>query len=156
MSTDVIDCYILPATPLPLLLPTDCIAEVVQSPEIEPLEKVAANWMMGHATWNNQRLSIISCNALLDSTLGESKQSTSVKDNAQLIVLNPIPGAIRKAYTGMICYGDVEQVAMGSDIEMADLPNEVDKRYVEGAIKTSDQQYLVPRLTALAVAFSYF
>ena len=156
MSTDVIDCYVIPAEPMPLLLPTDCIAEIVKGPEIEPLEKDSANWMMGHTTWNNQRLSIISFNALLDSTLDESGKSKSAKNESQLVVLNPIPGAIRKAYSAVICFGDVQQVAIEPDAVMADLPDGADKRYVEGSVKVSEQQYLVPRLTALAVAFSYF
>jgi len=156
MSTDVIDCYVLPAKPLPLLLPIDCIAEVVENPDIEPLEKVSANWMMGHVTWSNQRLSIISFSSLLDSSLDEAKKSNSKKNKPHLVVLNPIPGAIRKAYTGMVCYGDVQQVTIETSAEMADLPEDVDKRYVEGTIKVSEQHYLVPRLAALAVAFSYF
>ena len=151
MSNEIIDCYILPAEPLPLLLPTECIADVVDNPTIEPLENVSAVWMTGHATWNNQRLSVISYNALLDPAIDDSSKS-----KAHLVVLNPIPGAIRKAYTGIVCYGDVMKVKIQQDVDMAEVPEGIDKRYVEAALRALDQNVLVPRLTALAVAFSYF
>jgi len=156
MSTDTVDCYILPAEPLPLLLPADCIADVVEYPEITALENVTANWMTGHVTWNNQRLSVMSYSALLDPTLNESKKRKSKKRRPHLVVLNPIPDAVRKAYTGIICYGDIEQVHIGSDVEFTALPEGVDKRYVDGVMQASEKQFIVPRLTALAVAFSYF
>ena len=151
MSTDTIDCYILPSAPLPLLLPTDCIADVVAEPQIVPLKSGSADWMKGHTTWSNQRLSVISYDGLLgeDQKIPEGKQ-------ANLVVLNPIPEAIRKAYSGIVCNGDIQEVSLDSDIQLVDLPDGVDKRYVEGTIQASDQTFIVPKLAALAVAFSYF
>lgn len=156
MNTETVDCYIVPAEPLPMLLPIDCIADVVESPEIMPIANVSAKWMKGHTIWNNQRLSVMSYSTLVGSALNDTDNDESENGQAHLVVLNPIPDAVRKAYTGIVCYGDVQQVSIESDAQLLDLPVGIDKRYVDGVLKSSGQQFIVPRLTALAVAFWYF
>ncbi len=145
------DCYRIPATPTSLLLPLECVADVVAKPKITPLEEARANWMRGHANWQNQLLPVLSYSALNDSELDESK-----KRKAQLVILNPIPGAARKAHFGLICYGAVEKVTLDDSAEYTDFPSGVDRRYAEAAMTFAGTEYLVPRLAALAVAFSYF
>lgn len=145
------DCYQLPATPAPLLLPEECVADVVAKPAIIPLEEARANWMRGHVNWRNQLLPVLSFSALNNSQLDESK-----KRKPHLIVLNPIPGAVRKAFAGIICYGDVSKIKLDDSATYVDFPEGVDKRYTEAAFSFSKQQFLVPKLAALAVAFSYF
>jgi len=48
MSEQKLDCYILPSTPKPLLIPQECVAEVVAKPVIEKLGSAPASWMQGH------------------------------------------------------------------------------------------------------------
>lgn len=151
MSEDKLDCYIVPSTPMPMLLPIECIAEVIAKPEIESLEKAPANWMRGHVNWNNQRLPVMSYAALHDASLDESK-----KRKARLVVLNPVPDAVRKAYSAFICYGDVQQVSVDASIIFGEVPDDVDRRYVDAVVKVGKQDFIVPKLTAIAVAFSYF
>ncbi len=151
MSKDSLDCYIVPGVPLPLLLPIECIAEVIAKPEIEALGGTPANWMKGYVNWNNQRLPVLSFSALHDSSLDESK-----KRKPRLVVLNPIPEAVRKAYTGILCYGEVEQVSVDPSMVFAESPDDVDRRYIEAVIKIGKKDYIVPKLSALSVAFSYF
>jgi len=151
MSTQTVDCYIVPSFPKPLLLPVECVAEVVAEPVVDALENAPAKWMQGHVNWRNQRLPVMSFGSLLDPDLDESKKRKSI-----LIVLNPIPNAARKAYSGMLCYGEVKKIAVEPDIEFGDSPSGGDRRYVEAVIKIGDVEFIVPRLTALGVAFSYF
>lgn len=151
MSTQKLDCYILPSTPMPLLLPVECVAEVVAKPEIDKLEAAAASWMRGHVNWQNQRLPVMSYAGLLDTELDESR-----KRKPLLVVLNPIPNAARKAYSGLICYGEVKRITVEPDLEFGDLPTNADKRYVDAIIKLGKKEFIVPKLAALSVAFSYF
>jgi len=151
MSTQTLDCYIVPSSPKPLLLPIECVAEVVAKPVVEALESAPAGWMRGHVNWRNQRLPVLSFSGLLDSNIDESQ-----KLNPILVVLNPIPNAARKAYSAMLCYGDVEKIAVEPNLEFGDSPSGGDRRYVEAVIKVGDSDFIVPRLTALGVAFSYF
>jgi len=145
------DCYQIPATPVPLLLPVECVADVYEKPDIEELKESRANWMRGHVTWRNQRIPVMSYSALHNVSLDESK-----KRKPQMVILNPVPDAVRKAYSGIICFGSVEKVTVDESAIYCDLPQDVDKRYVEAAIEFKGTVYLVPRLAALAVAFSYF
>lgn len=151
MSNNSIDCYVLPTAPLPLLLPIECIAEVVENPAMEPLEKALANWMKGYATWKTQRVPVLSYSALHDSSLDESR-----KLNPCLVVMNPIPDAVRKAYFGFLCFGEVKQLQVNSNSQFAETSEKVDRRYVAGVVEMGDQKYLIPKLSSLGVALSYF
>jgi len=151
MSTQTLNCYIVPSFPTSLMLPVECVAEVGGKPEIEALENAPAKWMQGHVNWRNQRLPVISFDSLLDSDLDQSDKSNPI-----LVVLNPIPNAARKAYSGMLCHGDVQKVTVEPDMEFGDSPSGGDRRYVEAVIKVGESDFVVPRLTALGVAFSYF
>jgi len=96
MSEQKINCYILPSKPSPLLLPVECVAEVVAQPVIEKM------------------------------------------DSAPL------------------CYGDVKQIAVIPDMGFGEVPQGSDRRYIESVITIGEQDFIVPKLTALGVAFSYF
>jgi len=151
MANNTLECYVLPATPLPLLLPIECVAAVVEKPDVQKLAEAPANWMKGYVTWDNQRVPVLSYSALHDSELDESKKRKPV-----LFVLNPIPDAVRKAFSGLLCFGKVEKISVDDSMIERDLPDKVDRRYVEASIEFAETQYLIPKLTALGVAFSYF
>ena len=72
------------------------------------------------------------------------------------MVLNPIPNAARKSYSGLLCYGDVKRISVEENLEFSELPEGMDKRYVEAVIKVGDTDFVVPKLVALSVALSYF
>lgn len=145
------ECYDIPATPERLLLPIECVAEVLAKPQIVALKEARTNWMRGHATWRNQRIPVISYSALHDANLDESK-----KRKAHLVVLNPVPDSVRKAYTGLLCFGNVKTTVVNDSICHIDLPTGIDRRYVDAVVRFDNKKYLIPRLAALAVAFSYF
>lgn len=151
MSQQTIDCYILPCSPLRLLLPTDCIADVVANPELLEADVLPASWMRGHVNWKNQRLPVLSYLALHNSTAEPEEQQ-----NAHLVVLNPIPHAARKTYSGLLCYGDIEQVSLSSNMQFGEIPEPLDRRYIEAIIEANEEQFVIPKLPALGVAFSYF
>jgi hypothetical protein len=151
MANNTLDCYVLPAVPLPLLLPKECVAEIVEDPAILKLDAARANWMKGHVTWDNQHISVLSYSVLHDAELDESK-----KENPVLVVLNPIPDAAHKAFVGLLCFGKVQEVVVNEDIAQFDLPENVDRRYVEAAVSIGKHKYLIPKLAAMGVAFSYF
>lgn len=151
MAETTLDCYLIPSTPVAILLPKECVAAVIAKPRIDALSEARANWMRGYATWENQRLPVMSYAALHDVALDESN-----KRNPHLVVLNPIPDATRKAHTGLICYGEPKVISVTSDIKEGELPEKADRRYIETVVDSDGTQYIVPRLAALGVAFSYF
>ncbi len=159
MSSQTLDCYILPTQPHPLLLPIECVAEVVAKPIIESLETAPAQWMQGHVNWRNQRLPVMKFSGL-HTFASTDKQAASAEDDSGkdqiLVVLNPIPGAARKAYSALLCEGDVQQISVEPNLNFIELPDGLDKRYVDGIIEIEGRPFVVPKLTAIAVAFTYF
>ena len=151
MSDQKIDCYIIPSAPLPMILPIECVAEIAAKPELKELSNAPAKWMKGHANWRNQRIPVLSYSLLLDASIDESR-----KKKAHLVVLNPIPHAARKAYSGLMCYGDIKQITVEPNMDFADKEGKIDRRYVDGIIKIGKKEFIVPKLAALGVAFSYF
>ena len=153
MSTQILDCYILPSAKIPLLLPVETISEVVAKPQIEMLANAPASWMKGHVNWRNQRLPVLSYAGLHDA---KSKDKSASAKDSLLVVLNPIPKAARKTYAGLFCHGEVRRITVEPDLEFGELPEGMDKRYVEAVVKIGDTAFIVPKLVALGVAFSYF
>ena len=151
MSNDSISCYVIPAVPIALLLPVECVASVVVNPKIVALKDSTTNWMRGHITWKNQRVPVLSYSALHDSDLNEKN-----KNKPQVVVLNPIPDATRKAYAGILCFGKIKQVKIDPNITKGKLPDNIDRRYAEAVVINGKSQYLIPKLSALGVAFTYF
>lgn len=153
MSTESLDCYILPSVGLPLLLPVESVSEVVAKPVIEQLSSAPASWMKGHVNWRNQRLPVLSYAGLHDAKL---KDKPADAKDALLVVLNPIPNAARKTYSGLFCHGEVKRVSVEPNLEFSELPENMDKRYVEAVVKIGETEFIIPKLVALGVAFSYF
>lgn len=151
MPKETISCYVFPALPAPLLLPVECIAAVVTNPKIVPLKQSTTNWMHGHITWENQRVPVLSYSGLHDSSLNETK-----KTKPQVVVLNPIPDATRKAFAGLLCFGAIKQVNIDPTAINGELPEGMDRRYVDAVIMKGKKQYIIPKLSALGVAFTYF
>lgn len=157
MSDQTLDCYILPTLPNPLLLPMECVAEIVSEPVIESLAKAPAKWMQGHVAWRNQRLPVMDFSGLHAFAASEDDKPEAKQAGTRLlVVLNPIPGAARKAYSALVCHGDVQQITVEPNLEFIDAPENVDKRYVDGVVTIEDKAFIVPKLTAIAVAFTYF
>ena len=101
MSTETLDCYILPSHKTPLLLPVEAVSDLVTKPQIEMLKNAPAKWMKGHVDWRNQRLPVLSYAGLHD----EKHQDKSVTaPDSLIVVLNPIPHAARKTYSGLFCH----------------------------------------------------
>ena len=153
MAKETLACYILPTLPLPLLLPRDCVAQVVSEPQLQYLDNPPASWMKGHVNWRNQRLPVLSYPSLHDAKFKD--KSVSAED-ALLVVLNPIPNAARKTYAGLFCHGEVKRITVEPSLEFGEMPENADKRYVEAVVKIGGSEFLVPKLVALGVAFSYF
>jgi len=151
MSDQKIECYIIPSVPMPLILPLECIAEIVAKPAVEPLNDPAHSWMKGHVNWRNQRLPVVSFSSLQDSNIDESR-----KKKPHLIVLNPIPNSTRKTYSGLLCYGDIHQVMVESNLAFAHLDEDIDRSYVDGVVEMADENLIVPKLSALGDAYSHF
>lgn len=151
MSDQTIDCYIIPSAPAPLLMPVECIAEVTVKPLIEELSDASASWMIGHVNWRTQRLPVMSYETLHDPDFKSNGQA-----EPHLVVLNPIPNAARKAYSGLLCHGEVKQITVDTTLDFSDLDGDIDRRYIDGMVKIGKDDYVVPKLAALGVAFSYF
>lgn len=150
-TSNSLECYLIPSVPLPLILPVECVADIIQKPEIEVLGAGSANWMVGHFTWQNQRLPVMSYAGLHDPTLNESR-----KRKANLVVLNPVPNAARKAYSALLCFGDIKTITVDSSAVLSPPPEAIDKRYVDAVVESEGMLFIVPKLAAISVAFSYF
>ena len=153
MSNESLDCYIVPSAGTSLLLPVETVSEIIAKPVIEPLESAPASWMKGHVNWRNQRLPILSYAGLHDVKL---KDKSADSDDALMVVLNPIPNAARKTYSGLFCHGEVKKISVEPNLEFSELSEKLDKRYVEAVVKIGDTEFIIPKLVALGVAFSYF
>jgi len=153
MSIQTLDCYILPSVNMPLLLPVETISEVVAKPQVEKLENAPASWMQGHVNWRTQRLPVLSYDGLHDAKF---KPKSANANDSLLVVLNPIPNAARKTYSGLHCHGEVKSISVEPNLEFGDVPENMDKRYVEAIVKIGDTDFIIPKLVALGVAFSYF
>lgn len=151
MSDQKIECYIIPAVPMPLILPLECIAEITAKPAVESLNSPAESWMKGHVNWRNQRLPVLSFSSLQDSSIDESR-----KKKPHLVVLNPIPNATRKTYSGMLCYGDILKVIVEPDLSFAHLDEDIDRSYIDGIVEMDSEKLIVPKLSALGDAYSKF
>ena len=151
MAKESLACYVLPAQPLPLLLPRDCVAQVVTDPQLQYLEDAPVSWMKANLDWETQRIPVISYSLLVDASAVESEDL-----GLSVAVLNPIPDAARKAFSGIACRGIVDTITVDQDVEFADLPEGADRRYIEAVVKIADQQYIIPKLAALGVALSYY
>jgi len=151
MAKESVICYAIPALPHPLLIPVEGVAAVLKNPQLEKMSEARASWMRGHVTWNNQRLPVLSYTSLHDSKYDDSKES-----NLNIVVLNPIPDAVRKAYSGLLCHGELQQVGIDDRSTFCDRPDNMDKRYIEGVLEQEGTIYIIPKLSALEVAFSYF
>lgn len=145
------ECYQIPARPVALLLPVECVADIVSKPEIEVYDDSPAKWMNGHLNWQNQRIPIMSYAALTDPELDEGDQ-----ENPHVVVLNPVPDAARRVYSGLLCFGEVKTVDVDASAKFCDLPAGLDKRYTEAALNFAGSTLVIPKLSAIAVAFSYF
>jgi len=151
-APSAMQCYVIPSLPLPLLLPVECVAQVVEEPNIDELSDGAAKWMVGHVSWNNQRVPVMDY-----ASLQNSKLDSAVKLDQVLVVLNPVPSAARKAFSGLLCNGEVKTIEVDASVAMGQAPESADKRYIEAVVELpGEQQYIVPKLAAISVAFSYF
>ena len=151
MNDKNVTCYILPSLPLPALIPVECVADVVERPTIEWLESAQAKWMKGHAGWQSQRLPVMSFTALLNNELDKKL----IAENTHLIVLNAVPDASIKSYTSLLCYGEIKKVQIDDTVDYVEIEEEIDDRYIEGVVRFDGQDYIVPKLSAIAVAFTY-
>ena len=64
-----IDCYVISARQLPLLLPKECVAAVINQPKIETIDEAPARWVCGHVTWQSQRVPVLSYSDLHEPEL---------------------------------------------------------------------------------------
>ena len=151
MENKSVICYAIPSLPHPLLLPVESVAAVLENPQIEVMEEAPAKWMRGHVVWNNQRLPILSYANLHDEDYDDSQQA-----NPNMVVLNPILHAARKAYSGLLCHGELKQISVDDGANYCEFPDNIDKRYIEAVIEHKSINYIIPKLAALEVAFSYF
>jgi len=151
MSDKEIQCYIIPSVPMPLLLPLECIAEIVAKPAVEPLNDAAESWMKGHVNWRNQHLPVISFSSLHDSSIDESFEK-----KPHLVVLNPIAKSSRKKYSGLLCYGDIEQVVVDRNLNYAHLDGDIDLTYIDGIVSLNKKDLIVPKLGALGDQYTKF
>jgi hypothetical protein len=153
--TDVknaVECYVVPNQPYPVLLPVECVASLVSDLSVEPLTTQNASWMLGYVEWQAQRVPVMSYQALSSPDLNELDPPPT----GSLVILNLIPGSVRKEYSGLLCHADVTRISVDETVSYKqEMPDGLDKRYVAAVVEVQGQIFIIPKLTALDVAFSY-
>ena len=144
-----VQCLLIPAEPAAILLPAVSVVEVVANPVCEEVPTDWPAWRLGYAEWRNQRISIISFDAL---HTGETQEQSA---KSKLVVLNPTVDSIRKSYTGLVCNGDVKPIEIDENVAAVAIPDDMDKRYVTMALKIGKKDVVIPDLKALGVVFAY-
>ena len=150
MSDTSLTCYKIDAEPFSLILPSECVAEIVAEPIITADSSHKAPWMAGYLTWNSQEIPLLCFENLLVADFERPEGRLIVT------ILNPIPKAARKTYGALLSFGEVQQITIPSDVEDVASPQEIDRRHVEAALAVNGSICIVPRLAALGVAFSYY
>ena len=144
-----VQCMLIPCSPSSIILPAACVAEVISDPDLIAPAAASPSWMKGYNMWRNNRIPVISYESLHSNVLVENTQKP------KLVVLNPISGAIRKAYTGLLCYGSVSPILVDAAAIKADLPDGMDKRYISMSVSIDNDISINPDLKPLSVVFSY-
>lgn len=150
MTETTLSCIKIESTPHSLILPSECVAHIVHEPEVLSDAGQQAKWMAGYALWNGQEIPLL----CFENLVSESFDRPDLKP--KVIILNPIPKAPRKTYGALLCFGEIGEITLPSSIKDAPLPAEIDRRYCESAFEHDGNVYIIPRLTALGVAFSYY
>ncbi|MEO0367908.1 MAG: hypothetical protein AAF197_03875 [Pseudomonadota bacterium] len=145
-----LNCLKLPGYPAPLLLPNECIAETISEPDLSSIKVGNAIWMRGYVPWNGDEIPLMSFDYLANSDFEEPEAKPIIA------ILNPIPKTARRTYGALLCFGESEQVVVEPETETTNIPNELDRRYCEMAINHDNTICVIPKLSALGVAFGYF
>ena len=150
MSEKSITCYKIDAEPFSLILPSECVVEVVSDPVITNDASQKAAWMAGYLSWNSQEVPLLCFENLLVNDFERPERRPIVT------ILNPIPKAARKTYGALLSFGEVQKIEVASNVDDVANPQEIDRRYVEATLAVDGSICIIPRLAALGVAFSYY
>lgn len=147
-SAEPVHCMLLPTEPVPLLLPSACIAEVIASPEIHQTEGTST-WTAGHTEWRGQRIAVLSWEALHPGTLPEKER------RARVVVMNPMPDLTGSGFWAILCHGEIQPVAIHPHTASSDLPPELDGRYVAMTVIFGEDIAVIPDMQALSLVLNY-
>ena len=147
-SENPVHCMLLPTEPVALLMPSACIAEVIASPEILAKEGTST-WMAGHTQWRGQRIAVMSWEALHPGTLPEEGR------RARVVVMNPMPDSVGSGFWAILCYGEIQPVAIHAHTASCDPPNELDDRYVAMTVLLGEDLAVIPDMKALGLVLTY-
>lgn len=147
-SRDPVHCMLLPTEPVALLLPSACIAEVIASPEIQETEG-ASTWMAGYTAWRDQRIVVLSWEALHPGTLPQKER------RARVVVMNPMPETVGSGFWAILCYGDIQPVAIHTHVSSGETPRELDGRYVAMSVLLGEDVVVIPDMRALGLVLTY-
>ena len=150
MSDSTINCIKIDAKPFPLIFPSECVAQIITDPELVIDSSQQAKWMAGYVVWNGQEVPLLCFENLVSESFERPDTAPCVT------VLNPIPKAARKTYGAILSFGTVTELAVAANITDVGIPAGIDRRYCEAAFEQEGALHLIPRLTALGVAYSYY
>ena len=124
-SSDVIHCLTIPLHEEVALLPNAAIAEIIAYTDPTTIDD-APKWFLGYVTWRENRIPLISFEAM------SGKKVEGAKNNSRIAVLNTLNGNADLAYVAILSQG-IPSLALVQE-EGIEEQIELDDRSAVGAI----------------------
>lgn len=141
--------HLIPCRDYKLVIPNVAINSVLAYGGEAERDTSKAKWSMSPVTWQGAELPIVDLACLM------FKEDHVSEGEGSIIVMNPIPGSVRKSFAGLFVEGDVLQLDIQDSISDIAMPDNIDRRYVQSACAIGDTQALMPNLDAFGVLLSY-
>lgn len=112
-AMEEIYCQLIPLRHLRLLVPRNCLAEVIRF-AVPDRPESASGWFRGFVPWNNLRVPVISFEELCAREPGEPGART------RIAILNAISGRLDSGYYGIICQGFPQLLRVNREVMKPD------------------------------------
>ena len=132
----------IPTGAVTLLVPSACIAEVINVRDMVPLPG-ASDWVAGVIGWRSRPVPVISFERLLNKSLG------SPTPRSKFIVLYPLPGCRPWEFLAIMSTGEPQPRTMDSADTPTDAAGLADSRFIAMGLKLDRSVLAIPNFEAL-------
>ena len=135
----VIHCLTIPLNDETALLPNAAIAEVIGYKDPSPIDD-APEWFLGYIEWREQRVAIVSFEAI------SGKEVATAKKNSRIAVLNTLNGNAQIPYVAILSQG-IPSLAIVQESGLEDKNSDEENRPAVGAfVEVGGIEALVPNI----------
>jgi chemotaxis signal transduction protein len=133
----------IPTGAVTLLVPSACIAEVINlSGDLAPLPG-ASDWVSGVIGWRSRAVPVISIERLLN------KPRSAPTVRSKIIVLYPLPGCRPWEFFAILSTGEPQPRTMDAADTPTDAPGLPDSRFIAMGLKLDRSVLAIPNFEAL-------